>query len=478
MGDSYGAQRGLWWDGTSDVSSTTIQDDMAVISSSTNGFGYRPQDHGQSIATANALSLSGTNVSGSGIIEKTSDTDFFSFSTAAGSVTLNVNTIAFGATMHAKLQLFNASGTLIATAANANTLGQTITATLAAGTYYLSVDSYGQYGDVGQYTVSGTVALPPTPVTLTQSSDHQHINWTQGTSSGQILIGDANGLSFTGDGQDDPITLNYANGDPLPAVLHLSGIFTIIGFQGTNPLSGTTLDIGTSTVFINYANTSSDPIAAIKSCLQNGYNNGAWNGAPTPATGVITSSAAAANTLKNTAIGYADFNDGSSVDATPNTIELKYTLAGDTNLDGTVNATDLSALLASYGHAGGWTSGDSTYDGQVSIVDLNNLLVNYGMATERSCDRAGHGAAACRRRFVSDSAHSQSAGSHVAGFPAGPSRLTLSASADQQAPPLSRKISRKHLIRRLALSAAIAIMPGEDSRRDVHATREAQRRHW
>ena len=37
------------------------------------------------------LSLSGTNVSGSGIIEKTSDTDFFSFSTAAGSVTLNVN---------------------------------------------------------------------------------------------------------------------------------------------------------------------------------------------------------------------------------------------------------------------------------------------------------------------------------------------------------------------------------------------------
>ena len=39
MGNSYSAERGIWWNGTSDVSSTTMQDDMAVISNSTNNFG-------------------------------------------------------------------------------------------------------------------------------------------------------------------------------------------------------------------------------------------------------------------------------------------------------------------------------------------------------------------------------------------------------------------------------------------------------
>ena len=374
MGDSYGAQRGLWWDGQSDVSSTTIQADMSVISSATNGFGYKAPEHGQSIATASAMSVSGTSVSGSGIIAQTTETDFFSFSTAAGSVTLNVNTIAFGATLHAKMQLFDASGNLLATVANANTLGQTITDTLAAGTYYVSVDSYGQYGDVGQYTVSGTVSLAPTPVTLGQSSDHLHINWTQGTSSGQVLITDPNGLSFTGDGQDDPITLNYANGNPLPVALHLSGIFTIFGLQGTNPLAGTTLDIGASTVFINYANTLSDPIAAIRSYLQNGYNHGAWNGTPTATTGVITSAAAQINPNQNTAIGYADWADGTGVDAIPNTIELKYTLDGDANLDGTVNSADLQVLLADLNRAGTWDQGDFNYDDSVNSADLQILL--------------------------------------------------------------------------------------------------------
>ena len=32
MGNSYGSQRGLWWNGPTDLSSTNIQDDMDVIS--------------------------------------------------------------------------------------------------------------------------------------------------------------------------------------------------------------------------------------------------------------------------------------------------------------------------------------------------------------------------------------------------------------------------------------------------------------
>ena len=83
MGNSYYATRSLWWYGTS-TSSTTYQDDMAVISRSTNGFGYRPDDHGNTAGSASPLTVSGTAASGDGIITQTTDVDVFSFSTGAG----------------------------------------------------------------------------------------------------------------------------------------------------------------------------------------------------------------------------------------------------------------------------------------------------------------------------------------------------------------------------------------------------------
>ena len=84
----------------------------------------------------------------------------------------------------------------------------------------------------------------------------------------------------------------------------------------------------------------------IQSYLRNGYNGGAWNGTPTASTGVITSFAAAGNASHSTAIGYADSADGQGVNTTPNTIELRYTILGDANLDGQVNSADLQRLRA------------------------------------------------------------------------------------------------------------------------------------
>src|SRR5882762_5322245 len=50
MGNSYSTTRGLWWNGTPSSSPSAIQDDMAVISGSNNGFGYRTDAVGNSIA--------------------------------------------------------------------------------------------------------------------------------------------------------------------------------------------------------------------------------------------------------------------------------------------------------------------------------------------------------------------------------------------------------------------------------------------
>jgi hypothetical protein len=130
-----------------------------------------------------------------------------------------------------------------------------------------------------------------------------------------------------------------------------------------------------SAVFISYSAT--DPLAAIQGYLQSGYNAGAWNGTPTATTGVITSTAAQANTYHNTAIGYADSADGQGVNTTPNTIELKYILYGDANLDGNVNTVDLQQLLFSFNTTGAWDQGDFNYDGVVNTADLQPFLFNF-----------------------------------------------------------------------------------------------------
>jgi hypothetical protein len=68
--------------------------------------------------------------------------------------------------LQAQAVLEDGSGNVIATADNPNTLGQTISTTVSAGTYYLVVESsefstgvsVGQGYDIGEYTVTGVVA--------------------------------------------------------------------------------------------------------------------------------------------------------------------------------------------------------------------------------------------------------------------------------------------------------------------------------
>jgi hypothetical protein len=73
-----------------------------------------------------------------------------------------------------------------------------------------------------------------------------------------------------------------------------------------------------------------------------------------------------------TALGYADQGAGQ--------VEVRYTLLGDTNLDGKVDVTDLGNLASSYGAGSGaqWVQGDTNYDGKVDVTDLGNLASYYG----------------------------------------------------------------------------------------------------
>jgi hypothetical protein len=140
--------------------------------------------------------------------------------------------------------------------------------------------------------------------------------------------------------------------------------------------SGSTLDINNNHIIIDY--TTSDPMAAIHQYLENGFNAG-WNAA-TVSGGAIVSSAAAANPL-HYGIGWADGNDGTGKVAglSSGQIELKYTLLGDANLEGVVNATDFGILAANFGQGlTNWDQGNFTFGSAVNATDFSLLAANFG----------------------------------------------------------------------------------------------------
>jgi len=224
-------------------------------------------------------------------------------------------------------------------------------------------------------TINGTAGNDG--ITLIRDPDGQHIDWTFGTHSAAILINDINGLTINGAGGNDVITLNNANGNPLPNSLHLNGTFTINGLSGTNPLSGTTIDIGQSTVYFSYPPASSLG-SVIQQALANGYNAGAWSGATPGLTGIITSPAAASATANTFGVGFADSADGVIPSQPANTIEVRFTAMGDANLDRTVDFSDALLLQAHFNAVSpNWDGGNFNFDSTIDVTDALTLTRNY-----------------------------------------------------------------------------------------------------
>ena len=141
-------------------------DDLAVITTY-NGFGYRPDDHGDTSPAAS--NLAGSPASASGVIETTDDVDVFAFTTAGGTVTFDIDPVALRPNINLAATLTNSSGGVVAFSDPATVLDASFNVSLAAGTYYLAIDGAGmgdplvspptghaEYGNIGQYTVTGT----------------------------------------------------------------------------------------------------------------------------------------------------------------------------------------------------------------------------------------------------------------------------------------------------------------------------------
>ena len=164
MGISYASGRALWWRGRPSDEIPPIQDDMerlALIGTLRPNFGYRADDHGSTRAAADPLALEPDfDLTGRGVIERMTDADYFSFTTPGGHANIVADVAPFGAMLDLSLSLYDAAGNLLASVATAS-LGERIVYALDAGTYTLAVGSAGNYGDVGQYILSGSVVPEP-----------------------------------------------------------------------------------------------------------------------------------------------------------------------------------------------------------------------------------------------------------------------------------------------------------------------------
>ena len=163
--------------------STNKEDDLSIITKTTNGFDYRNDDFGSTVATASNLNFSNsTTISTTGIIEKNTDLDFFRFNLAVGgTATININPAVYGPNLDIEAKLYNASGTLLLTDNPTNAINASFSTTLTAGTYYISIDGVGMgnpfsnpltsgytdYGSLGFYSITGTVPSATTPPVIT-----------------------------------------------------------------------------------------------------------------------------------------------------------------------------------------------------------------------------------------------------------------------------------------------------------------------
>jgi hypothetical protein len=179
MGVGYGTIRDVWDNGPGSSAANVLQDDLAVLTGAANRtVRFRPDDYGNSSALATRLNITSPNVVQTGVIEQNDDADWMLFETDAGPISFTVSglnlrqifnspSITFGTNLDLVLELRDANGNVIARDNPGNSLNASVSATVAQGSYFVIVSGTGEYGALGQYTLSGNVIpLPSTPVML------------------------------------------------------------------------------------------------------------------------------------------------------------------------------------------------------------------------------------------------------------------------------------------------------------------------
>ncbi|MFN4242218.1 MAG: beta strand repeat-containing protein [Tepidisphaerales bacterium] len=165
--------------------------------------------------------------------------------------------------------------------------------------------------------------------------------------------------------------------------INAGGVVQVAGTGGTLVLGGLSiastgyLDLGTNDLIVRNGNLS-DLASAVRAWLI--ADGGLPGSVGLGSSAAFYTEAGAFATLAvydNTgSSGQTVFTNFNGILVGTSDVLVKYTYVGDTNLDGVVDASDISRILQALNNPalGGWAFGDTNYDGVVDFTDLGRAL--------------------------------------------------------------------------------------------------------
>lgn len=168
MGVSYDKALSTWAIGSSADGCSSIQEDIAVILATPNMISLKPDDHGNSYASATNLPTAGNQISSTGLITHKDDIDFFRLQIPVSTqVILQVLPLVaqnnpFGANIDLAMAIYNSSGQLIKRYSPDTDINVSIDTNLNAGSYFVAIEGIGNnflpdYGSLGNYVLTGSI---------------------------------------------------------------------------------------------------------------------------------------------------------------------------------------------------------------------------------------------------------------------------------------------------------------------------------
>jgi hypothetical protein len=182
MGTAYYG-RPVWYIGPS-WSATMMQNDLELITS-TNNFGYRPDEHSNSYSAGTALTASNGAITGTSVIEKPTDVDYLPFASGEGTADLKVTIDPVRSSLDVAVDLKDALGNVLMTATPDGQGLVNFQTFLSANFYSLSVRSASagtgspQYAGFYQFSLiippgapqGGNASAPAPPETSLQAGN-------------------------------------------------------------------------------------------------------------------------------------------------------------------------------------------------------------------------------------------------------------------------------------------------------------------
>jgi hypothetical protein len=195
MGVGYYRNFTLWNNGANPNSCTSYQDDLGIITNSSNGFGYRPDDFsGNANGGATQATFTNNAFTINGVIEKISDQDAFKFSMPTtgyfhlDAIPYNIGNGNVGSNLDIQVELIEQGNGTVGLFNPDDALNSSIDTMLNAGTYYIRVQGRGnkyapEYASIGSYTLNavymggGTLAVRKLELQGSIENNKHKFNW-------------------------------------------------------------------------------------------------------------------------------------------------------------------------------------------------------------------------------------------------------------------------------------------------------------